>query len=76
MAFRYGRPCPCGSGQEGFPLTDARGIFCATVCDACEASKRAKYRPEIFEDSQYEADDLGDDEDLNPTRLAHIFEGP
>lgn len=56
------RPCNCGSGLIHYPLIDARGIFCTYVCGACEKEKKAKYRPEIFENSQYEADDLGDDE--------------
>lgn len=51
------RPCPCGSGQPRRELRDARGIFCAFVCARCEADKRARYRPEIFEDAAYEADE-------------------
>lgn len=34
-------------------LYDARGIYCCTVCDECEESQRAKYRPDIFTDSNY-----------------------
>lgn len=51
------KPCPCGSGHIRFPLIDARGIFCCFVCPDCESAKRAKYRPEIFEDSRYHADE-------------------
>jgi len=54
--------CHCGSGLPRFDLTDARGIFCAYVCDKCEAKKRGGYRAEIFNNGRYEADDLGDDE--------------
>jgi hypothetical protein len=42
---------------------DARGIPLARVCDRCRRDKLAGYRPEVLTDSQYEADDLGDDED-------------
>ena len=55
--------CPCGSGETRHELVDARGIFCAFVCDQCEPAKRAKFRPEIFTDGAYEADEPieGDD---------------
>jgi len=39
------------------PLRDARGIFCAYVCDRCEAEKRDRYRPEIFTDCDYDTFD-------------------
>jgi hypothetical protein len=44
-------------------LRDARGIFCTFFCDVCEEKKRAKYRPEIFTDSNYYADEPIDPED-------------
>ena len=44
-------------------LHDERGIFCCYVCDTCEAEKRARYRPEIFTDSQYEADEPIEEDD-------------
>jgi hypothetical protein len=56
-------PCGCGSGKERWPLYDARGIFCAYVCDKCEDKVRAKYRPEIFDDPAYEADEPIEPED-------------
>ena len=59
---RY-RECNCGSGATRRPLYDARGIFCTYVCDMCEERKRAQFRPEIFADPNYDAPDLGDDED-------------
>lgn len=46
-------PCHCGSGKTRRGLVDARGIFVAYVCDACEETKRARYRPEIFTDPDY-----------------------
>lgn len=49
--------CPCGSGEYPEPLSDARGIFVAYVCPQCEAVKKRGYRPEIFTDSGYEADE-------------------
>lgn len=51
------KTCPCGSGKERYELCDARGISCGFVCEACEEKKRAKYRPEIFSNSKYEADE-------------------
>lgn len=51
------KPCPCGSGLPRFEIVDARGIFCTFACDKCEAAKRAKYRPAIFSDPQYAADE-------------------
>jgi hypothetical protein len=49
--------CPCGSGHIRRELRDARGIFCAFVCDACEARKRAKFDPVIFVSASYPADE-------------------
>jgi hypothetical protein len=51
------RPCPCGSGKDSHWLKDARGIEVARVCETCEAGKKAGYRPDIFTDSQYWADE-------------------
>ena len=70
-------PNPCANGHKNedfklslrhqrhngiWPLEDARGIFCAYVCDRCISWRKAQYRPEIFE-GLYQADDLGDDDD-------------
>ena len=49
--------CPCGSGEYPSPLTDARGIFCAYVCEQCEHTVRKRYRSDIFTDPHYEADE-------------------
>lgn len=57
-----GRPCNCGSREERYELMDARGIFCAYVCEKCEDEVRAKYRPEIFEDGDYECDEYVNDD--------------
>ena len=57
---------PCETGRHAAPkraLTDARGIFCGYVCDACEASARENFRPEIFGDAGYWTDEPIDDED-------------
>jgi hypothetical protein len=51
------RPCPCHSGKPGRSLYDARGIFVAVVCDECEATVKARYRPEIFSEFRYETDE-------------------
>lgn len=55
--MRKPRPCLCGSGLSSYALHDARGIFCAYVCEACEARQRARYRPEIFDNPRYAADE-------------------
>ena len=47
---------------DRYPLRDARGIFCGYVCHACEASVRAKYRPDIFTDAEYWHDEPIDEE--------------
>jgi hypothetical protein len=52
----------CARGER-WDLTDARGIFCCFVCPKCERAKRTRYRPEIFEDSQYWADEPIEPED-------------
>jgi hypothetical protein len=54
--------CRCGSGEPRYPLTDARGIFCTYVCVKCERQTRAGYRPEIFTDGTYWADEPIDDD--------------
>ena len=52
-------PCPRDKRRA---LFDARGIFCCYVCDACEEVKRSRYRPEIFTDPNYKADEPFEDE--------------
>ena len=41
--------CPCGSGEPRRELKDAAGIFCTFVCDKCEAEKRDRFNPDIFD---------------------------
>lgn len=53
--------CRCGSGLEGRPLYDARMIYCGRVCNRCEEEKMSEFRPEIFTDPGYYAD-----EDIEP----------
>jgi hypothetical protein len=38
----------CDHPEGKYPLYDAQGIFIAYVCDRCEDTVRARYRPEIF----------------------------
>jgi hypothetical protein len=64
MKGYYDKPCQCGSGKLRFPLHDARGIFCGYVCDKCEATVKARYRPEIFAEGTRPD---GSDECSNPT---------
>jgi len=55
--------CPCGSGHARFEIVDAAGIFCTFACEACEADKRAKFNPAIFDSSsRYAA--TGEEEDI------------
>jgi len=42
---------------------DARGIPLARVCDDCREEKLKKYRPEVLNDSNYEADEPIEPED-------------
>jgi hypothetical protein len=51
------KQCHCGSGERSYIVWDARGIPVGKACRKCEAKLRAKYRPEIFTDSQYECDE-------------------
>jgi len=38
----------CRCGNDGWLLTDARGIACAVVCDDCEKKVRNRYNPWVF----------------------------
>lgn len=62
MEFRA-TDCACGSGYTRYELLDARGISCGYVCSECEEKIKAKYRPEIFTDSMYEANEPIEPED-------------
>ena len=56
---------PCNSGQPPRELVvlearhwhDGHGIFCAFVCDACEAENRREFDPRIF-GGPYDADEV------------------
>ena len=49
--------CSCGSGKPRRELKDARGIFCAFVCDRCEWVRRSEFNGEIFIEPDYLADE-------------------
>ena len=51
------KPCPCGSGEPRRELVDARGIFSTFVCDRCESQRSKEFRPEIFSNPNYHADE-------------------
>ena len=55
--------CPCGSGEPRQEVNDARGIFVAYVCDVCQLEKLSRYRPEIFDNPNYDADEPIEPED-------------
>lgn len=52
--------CCCGSNLPTEDIFDARGIFVARVCAACKKRKLSEYRPEIFEDVNYEVNEQTD----------------
>lgn len=51
------RECPCGSGEWPEVVHDARGIFVSYVCSRCRRERLKSYRPEIFTDPHYPADE-------------------
>lgn len=59
----YDDMCSCGSGLESIQMFDARGIFVAYVCSRCITKVKCKYRPEIFSNPNYEADEPIEPED-------------
>jgi len=65
------RTCHCGSGLESYELLDARGIYCGRVCETCESGVRSRYRPDIFEDSGYWADEPIDEEEPDMDDTVH-----
>lgn len=48
------RLCNCGSLKHYQDVYDARGLFVARVCDDCREDRLKGYRPEIFEDRNYD----------------------
>lgn len=56
-ALRRTGPVPVPAGHvcsgDRHALYDARGIFCAYVCDVCEDDRRSRYRADIFTDRNY-----------------------
>ncbi len=61
MTDAHAEPHVCPRGSR-WALNDARGIFCCYVCDDCEDEKRSRYRLEVLEDPNYEADESIDDD--------------
>jgi hypothetical protein len=61
-SYRADNQCTCGSGMAARAVYDARQIFVAFVCDGCQRSKLAQYRPEIFTDPNYEHSEPIDEE--------------
>lgn len=56
------KTCNCGSGLASDNVYDAKGIYVARVCDKCRQEKLSKYRPEIFQDSNYWTDEPVDED--------------
>ncbi len=55
ILFPVAMPCLCGSDKPRRELRDALNIFCAFVCDGCEAEKRAEFDLRIFTANPYPA---------------------
>jgi len=51
------KECNCGSGEPREEVCDARGIFVTFVCDKCREEKLSGFRPEIFDNPNYECDE-------------------
>ena len=51
------RPCTCGSGEPSTWQYDARGIHLCRTCETCHDEKIRRYRPEVLDDPNYEADE-------------------
>jgi hypothetical protein len=49
--------CRCGSGLQAYAISDARGIPIGLACGACETKLKSRYRPDIFDDPDYECDE-------------------
>lgn len=56
MTTEVQEPHICDRGAR-WPLHDARGIFCCYCCDTCEDEKRSRYRLDVLQDPNYEADE-------------------
>jgi hypothetical protein len=54
--------CPCGSGEFPQAQYDARGIFLCYTCSKCEAIALSRYRPDVLNNSNYEADEPIDED--------------
>lgn len=63
LGFKAPRACHCGSGEMSYIVWDARGIPVGKACVKCEEKLRAKYRPEIFTDGNYDTHDERVEED-------------
>jgi hypothetical protein len=48
------RKCPCGSGENSWWESDARGIPLARVCVKCREKQLSKYRPEVLTNCNYD----------------------
>ncbi len=44
--------------QRKYRVHDARGIYAFSCCPLCEHTKRSRFRPEVFTDPNYDAEDL------------------
>jgi hypothetical protein len=57
MSLYDHKPCPCGSGLPSWWESDARGIPLCRVCEKCQATKLATYRPDVLTDPEYWSDE-------------------
>ena len=54
--------CNCGSGENSYWRSDARGIPLAKVCKQCEKKKLSTFRPAVLTNSNYHTDEAVNDE--------------
>lgn len=60
--LQHEQPCPCGSGKPSWWESDARGIPLARVCETCVDKVLARYRPDVLNNPNYEADEPIDED--------------
>jgi len=54
--------CNCGSNKNSWWENDARGIPLARVCVECRDKVLSRYRREVLTNSQYECDEVIDED--------------
>ena len=55
--------CSCGSGKRSYWQYDARNIPICKTCDDCHDTKMRRYRKDVLDNPNYEADEPIEPED-------------